>query len=61
MIIAKKCEIDSMRISVLPYDNISNCGDLGVCGGRVLHLASGKMGMAAYQAEIALQAEVTRR
>lgn len=50
-----------MRISVLPYDNISNCGDLGVCRGRVLHPASGKMGTAAYQAEIALLAKVTHR
>lgn len=59
----QKCEIEYMSISILPYDNISNWRDLGVWGGWVLHTqeAVKKMGMAAYQAEIILQAEVTQQ
>lgn len=59
----QKCEIEYMSISILPYDNISNWRDLGVWGGWVLHTqeAVKKMGMAACQAEIILQAEVTQQ
>lgn len=59
----QKCEIEYMSISILPYDNISNWRDLGVWGGWVLHtqLVPGKMEMAAYQAEITLQAGVTHQ